>query len=573
MSSIELYKRIMRYIESYKYYIGLYIMFTMFAITSIIQSVAIKYLIDAAEKKDLQKLVFTSGGLIITIVILIVLIPFFRFMYNGNAVVGKGIMKKDAFRRIVLLPVTYFENTHSGIIMTNITSDIEIAADLITWRFPLAMSPFLYAFFAILPMLLLNWKISLILILLNVLLSGINLLFSKPIKSSSEKIQESLDMFHEKLFNMLAGFSVMKLFHIEDIIAGYYTEACNRYAKYSLERVRLSACVDSLNEFIGRASSLGMIMAGVWLVDSNVASIGTILTLITLQNDVNGSFLQAGRNIPQLQQSFVSGKRVFETMDIEPEPESYPTDYQVISGAALSMKTVSFSYDNETSTITDITLTVKHGQKVALVGPSGSGKSTILKLFLGFYPPTHGNIIVNEKSLGQYTLSQVRNMISYVPQDAYLFYGTIEENIRYGNVNATDEEVTEAAKAAYIHDFIMEQSKGYQTIIGENGITLSGGQKQRVAIARAFLKNSPILLLDEATASLDAESEKYVYEAMDALMKNRTILLIAHRLSTVENADIVYVIDEGKVVEQGNHSELLAHGVLYRDLYYRQYTS
>lgn len=570
MNSVTIFKRIMSYLNSYWYYVGVFVMYTMFAITFTIQFMAIKYLIDAAEKKDLHELTMTSWGLIVTIIITIILIPFFRFMYNGNAVIGKGLMKKDAFNRIILLPVKYFENTHSGVIMTNITSDIEIAADLITWRFPLAMYPFLYSIFSIVPMLMLNWKISLILILANMLLSGINLFFSKSFKELSEKIQGSLDIFHEKLFNMLAGFSVMKLYQIENIIGDYYTKACNQYAKYSLKSVRLTAYINSLNDFIGTASSLGMIMVGVWLVDNKIATLGTILTLITLQDHVNTSFLQAGSNIPQLQQAFVSGRRVFQSMDIEPEQESYLTDYQEINGAALSMQQVSFSYDDEITILNDITLSVRHGQKAALVGKSGSGKSTILKLFLGFYPPSDGNIIINEKSLGQYTLSQVRNMISYVPQDAYLFYGTIEENIRYGNINATDEEVVQAAKSAFIHDFIVQQPNGYQTIVGENGMMLSGGQKQRVAIARAFVKNAPILLLDEATASLDAESEKYVYEAMENLMKDRSILLIAHRLSTVENADIIYVIDEGKVTEQGTHSELLAREGLYKELYYRQ---
>lgn len=570
-SSFIILKRILKYMKSYRYFIGMCVMTAMFASMSIIQSIAIKYLFDAAERQDQHQLALTSLGLVIASIILIGSIPFFRFMYNGRAVIGKGNMKLDAFKCIILLPVTYYENVHSGIIMTNITSDIDIASSIFTWRLHLAIAPFIYGAFSLIPMIILDWRITLVLVAINILLASVNLLFTKPIRETSQRIQENLDKFNEKLFNMLSGFEVMKLFPIKNIISGYYTEECNRSAKEGLKRVRLSACVASLNESIGRATNIGMILAGAWLVDKNLAAIGTILTLINLQGNVTGAFLQAGNRIPQLQEGFVSGKRLFSIMDTDPEPERYPTDYETSVGAALEMKNVSFSYDNEDIIVQNINLMVKRGQTAALVGPSGGGKSTILKLLLGFYPAEKGNIIINEKSMGQYTLTQIRDQIAYVPQDTYLFYGTIEENIGYGKVNATHEEIVEAAKAAYAHDFIMKQPQGYQTVIGENGTSLSGGQKQRITIARAFLKNAPILLLDEATSSLDSESEKVIQQAMKTLMVNRTILVIAHRLSTVEHADIIYVMNEGQIVEQGNHMELYKKNGLYKELYNTQY--
>jgi ABC-type multidrug transport system fused ATPase/permease subunit len=218
----------------------------------------------------------------------------------------------------------------------------------------------------------------------------------------------------------------------------------------------------------------------------------------------------------------------------------------------------------------DINVAVDRGAVAALVGPSGGGKSTIIKVLLGFYPIECGNISINGTSLEQYSLTQSRDMMAYVPQDAYLFDATIEENIRYGRPNATKDEVIAAAKAAHAHDFIMQQPDTYNAVVGEQGTRLSGGQRQRIAIARALLKHAPILLLDEATSALDSESEQIVQEALAVLMKGRTTIAIAHRLSTIENADVIYVIDGGRVVEQGTHRELMTIGGLYSDLYKRQ---
>ena len=212
------------------------------------------------------------------------------------------------------------------------------------------------------------------------------------------------------------------------------------------------------------------------------------------------------------------------------------------------------------------------GQTAAFVGTSGSGKSTVLKLLLGFYPRESGYINVGGEPIDKYSLEQLRDLISYVPQDAYLFQGTIEDNIKMGNERASREEVISAAKGANAHDFIMELPEGYDTLVGERGARLSGGQRQRIAIARAIIKNAPILLLDEATSALDSKSEELVQEALKELMKNRTTIVIAHRLSTIENADIIFVLDEGKITEQGKHKELMEKGGLYNNLYEMQFS-
>lgn len=206
-----------------------------------------------------------------------------------------------------------------------------------------------------------------------------------------------------------------------------------------------------------------------------------------------------------------------------------------------------------------------------MVGPSGGGKSTVIKLIMGFYPPASGQMTIDGKALKEMTMTELRSLIAYVPQDAYVFDGTVAENIRYGRTEATEEEIMAAARAAFAEEFIQEMPEGYQTLVGERGIKLSGGQRQRIAIARAFLKDAPILLMDEATSSLDSKSEQQVQDALNTLMKGKTSLIIAHRLSTIEHADIIYLVDNGKVAEFGSHGELLEIDGMYRMLYEKQF--
>jgi subfamily B ATP-binding cassette protein MsbA len=234
---------------------------------------------------------------------------------------------------------------------------------------------------------------------------------------------------------------------------------------------------------------------------------------------------------------------------------------------------VDFSYDGGEKVFDDLTLTAKQGEVVALVGPSGGGKTTIIKLLMGFYPPESGAVTIGEKPLSSQTLTELRAGIAYVPQDAYLFAGTVAENIRHGRLDATDGEIVAAAKAANAHDFIMELEHGYETVLGERGAQISGGQRQRIAIARALLKNAPLLLLDEATSALDTESERLVQDALERLMQNRTTFVVAHRLSTIRHADRILVIADGNVQEEGTHDELVGReGGLYRALYEQQFT-
>ena len=280
-------------------------------------------------------------------------------------------------------------------------------------------------------------------------------------------------------------------------------------------------------------------------------------------------FLQLGSFLAQLQSSMAGANRIFEILDQPREPLNYPiiVEQQAQGEAVIRMNNVEFGYTQNNKILKGININLNRGHTAALVGYSGCGKSTILKLLLGFYPTDRGGIYICGKPIGQYKLSELRAIIAYVPQDPYFFEGTIEENIWYGCLEATMVQVIAAARDANAHDFIIEQPHGYETFVGEGGLRLSGGQKQRIAIARAILKNAPILLLDEATSSLDTESEKLVQDALNILKKDRTTIVVAHRLSTIQNADVIYVIQDGNITNKGKHGELLNISETYNKLW------
>lgn len=294
---------------------------------------------------------------------------------------------------------------------------------------------------------------------------------------------------------------------------------------------------------------------------------GTVFAILTVQGNVSSMLLNFGSAWGMMQESVAASELIHEVLNTDKEerkPAIAPEDDT--SDHYIAFENVSFSYDDSGPVLDGLNLSVKEGTVAALVGPSGGGKSTVIKLLPEFYPIGKGKIYFAGRNIDSYSADELRNMISYVPQDAYLFDASVKENIGYGKTNASDEEIIDAAKAANAHDFIMELSDGYDTLVGERGESLSGGQRQRIAIARAFLKNAPVLLLDEATSALDNENEAIVQQSIESLMKNRTVIVVAHRLSTIENADIIYVIEHGRVVQLGTHEDLKQQDGVYAEL-------
>jgi ATP-binding cassette, subfamily B, bacterial len=530
-----------------------------------------KDLFNGAVKGDMG-LLWKAGSLaLISIIFLGTFSPFVRYLHNASLKRTMADIRFKAFKHIQELPSSYYESRHSGDVISRVTNDIQVIEQIFSGQMYMLVVCLLNGLSSAFFMLLLDWRMAIALILLGILTAYVNTRFAEPMRKVSDKIQANMGTMTERLTDLLAGFHIIKMFPIENLIMGRYKDANSETMRLCIRKARIGAFLDSTNFLLVWLSFGGALSAGAYMILYKYMDFGTMLAVINLLNGVVFMFTSLGNFIAQIQGSLGGANRVFELLDEPVEPERYVLKKTEDTAAMVELQDIGFSYNGTDRVLDGVSLSIGKGQMAALVGPSGGGKSTVLKMLLGYYTPQEGNIVVNAKSIGQYSLTELRDMMAYVPQDAYLFDGTVEENIWYGRPKATREEVIAAAEAANAHGFITELPEGYATKVGERGTRLSGGQKQRIAIARALLKNAPILLLDEATSALDSESEQLVQDALNRLMQGRTTIAVAHRLSTIRHADVIYVIEGGEVVEKGNHTELAEGEGLYNRLYELQF--
>ena len=489
-------------------------------------------------------------------------------------------VRLQVFKHLEALPVGSFESQHSGDLISRSINDVGQLEAIYANQLQLLTLSLVFGLVGMAFVFAIEWRLGIVSLVLGVVTTTLNAIFTSPLRRVNDTIQSLLGKLTERLTDLVQSLPVTKMFHLERHIHRLYAQENEALAVSEIKLARIDALRSMLAQLTSAIQGTGVLGLGLLMVMDGTIAIGSIWAIVYLQGIANFMFAYIGNFINQLQQSLAGASRVLELLDRPPEPLRYPaplrapgaqTASPVTDSAMIALKDITFSYEEEATTLCGLTLSAVQGQRVALVGPSGGGKSTVIKLLVGFYAAQAGDIVVSGQPISHYTLAELRQTMAYVPQDAYLFDGTIEENIRYGKPEASTDDIVTAAKAANAHNFIMEQADGYATPVGERGAKLSGGQRQRIAIARALLKDAPILLLDEATSALDSESEQLVQAALDVLMQGRTTLAIAHRLSTIENADKIYVIEKGQVVEQGQHHELLAHEGLYSNLYTMQF--
>lgn len=497
------------------------------------------------------------------------------YMYNVRRIMAR--MRIRVMTHLFHLPMSYFEGHHSADSIQKLCFNVEDIKTSLANRHLWVINPAIRGISAIIMILVLDWRIGLMVLALSVVSVKIDMVLSKPLRGMSIKIQKLLASCTENLTDILAGLNVIKMFPGTRAMVEKYSDSNADAAAATMERFRRMSDVYAVEWIFGFLCNIVILLIGVFMSFEGMVDFGTVVAILSLQSTVSMFLSTIGSAWGSMIDAFVLADRVFEVLD-EPVRDTsvlmqrYMDDcLGAESGFAapdcgIKISDAEFSYENSEKVLSGVDITVDRGKTAALVGESGGGKSTIVKLLLGFYQLNSGGIEVLGKPLSGYTLDELRGNIAYVPQDAYLFTTSIKENIRYGSLEASDEEIVEAAKRAYAHKFIMEFPNGYDTIVGERGETLSGGQRQRIAIARAFIKNAPILLLDEATSALDAESERLVQKGITALMGGRTTLVVAHRLSTIEKADVIYVIESGKVCEKGGHTELMEQDGVYRRL-------
>ena len=474
------------------------------------------------------------------------------------------------YKHIQTLSLGYFHKKQTGSITSIVMNDVEqlqVALAVVFQRLfvePINILTFVTLLFII------SWKLALIAIVI-IPLAGIAIIsIGRSIRRKSRRTQAKIAEIMQILTETLSSIRIVKAFVNEKEEVKKFTGESQNYFKLLLKRARLDLISAPVTESFGVIIGVVLLWYGGLEVLSNQGvSAEDFIRFIVILFSILGPIKQMSNVNLKIQVGAASAERIFELLDTPPEivEDLNPVDLKVFKNS-IEFDKVHFEYnDGDTLVLDQVTFSIKKGEVVAMVGPSGSGKSTIADLIPRFYDVTTGSIQIDGHDLRKATLASIRGNMGIVTQEVILFNDTIKNNIAYAQPNVTDEAIIKAAEAANALDFIEKTPEGFNTLIGERGVNLSGGQKQRLAIARALLKNPPILILDEATSALDTESEKKVQNAIENLMKDRTALVIAHRLSTVQNADKIIVIDEGKVVEIGTHNELYENGGLYRRLY------
>ena len=462
------------------------------------------------------------------------------------------------FRHMEFLSVGYYEKNHSADSIFRLNSNVENIKRALANSFPNIVHAMLGGAASCAFILMLDLRLGLLSLATCVITFVINMKFAAPLRGLGKEIQKGESALLARLSDLLAGFRIIKLFDIDGSSVRRYAEANDSVAEKRIRRISKMGALGSISNLLNFINNFVLITAGAVMAALGYCDFGTVFAILSVQGNVSGMLLTFGTSWGMMQESIAAAELINDILSEEQETRSPLIDRNSdLSPEYISFEDVRFTYDDKRGrVINGLTLTADEGKVTALVGPSGGGKSTFIKLLSGFYKIDSGKIYFRGRNIDAYSLSELRSMISYVPQDAYLFDTTVRENISYGRPGASNEEIIEAAKAAGAHEFIRAMPKGYDTQVGERGESLSGGQRQRIAIARAFLKNAPILLLDEATSALDTENELIVQKSIDALMKNRTVIVVAHRLSTIEKADKIYVLERGRVTQSGTHEEL-----------------
>jgi len=523
------------------------------------------------------KIMAGNYGYINTFLILGLVILFVRAIaiYGQTyfqAYVGQKVMmdlRNEIFSHLTRMSFSFYTRWRTGELISRIVNDIDlIQSTFINYSLNMFLCGLtgiglLYKMFD------LSWQLTLIVCITVPAVGFAMSKFGEQIKKITGKVQAKIADISSLIQETISGIRSVKSFSREDYEVSRFGKEGERNFKISMERTRIEAIQEPVIEILAFLGILFVIWFGVRCIVAKTLDIGKAIaftaTLFLIRDPVVG----LSRAYGHWQQAFAAANRIFEVMDMQ-EEKSGGMSMPLIRGE-IEFKEVYFGYEPDKPVLKDINIHISPGEVIALVGPVGAGKSTLTNLIPRFYEPDSGSIYIDGVNIKDVQIDSLRRQIGIVPQDVVLFSGTIKENIRYGRLDATDEEIVQAAKLANAHDFILKFPHHYESPVGEKGVMLSGGQRQCIAIARVLLKNPRIILLDEATSSLDSETEYLLQNAVASLIQGRTTIIIAHRLSTVRHADRIIVMDKGRIVETGTHSQLMANKGLYYKLYEMQF--
>jgi ATP-binding cassette, subfamily B, bacterial MsbA len=476
--------------------------------------------------------------------------------------------RRHLFAHLQTLSVAFFARRRTGELLSRLMNDVTIIQSVVT-ETPIDGAKQLVTFVGgIAFLLVMNWRLCLLILVLLPLLVLVAKVFGRRLKALSTSIQDQTAAVSTLIEEVIAGIRIVKSFVQTPREEERFATQIDHTMALTMRRAEIMAVFIPVISLLTFSAAAAVLWYGGRQVIDGAVTPGELFAFVLFAGILIGPFSSAARVFAQIREAQGATARVFEILDTQPEIRDAPHAVALSSVSGLvAVEHVSFAYDARQSVLTDVSFDAKPGELVAIVGPTGAGKTTVMNLLHRFYDPTEGRITVDGLDLRQITLESWYRQIALVPQETILFGGTILDNIRYGNRDASQDAVAEASRAAHAHDFIMSFPDHYLTLVGEKGVNLSGGQRQRIAIARAVLKNPRILLLDEATSALDSESERLVQQALDQLMKGRTTFVIAHRLTTIQGAHRILVLDKGRLIEAGTHDELMARKQLYHYLY------
>ena len=570
-------KRILKYLSKYKAAI---ITSLVLALATVAGQLAIPVLQGKAIDRIIGEGNVDFKGIlqIITIILITVgAVAVFQWIMNviNNKITFSIIrdIRKDAFDRLQILPVNYVDTHSTGDIVSKVISDVDQFADGLLMGFTQFFTGVMTILGTLIFMFTYDWKITLVVVLVTPLSFFVASFVSKKTYSMFKKQSEARGEQTGLIDEIIGNEKIVQAYGREDESLETFDEINERLRKYSLKAIFFSSLTNPSTRFINNIVYALVTFIGAFTVIGGGITVGALSALLSYANQYMKPFNEISGVVTELQNAIACAGRVIDLIEEEPITPDEPDELVVKAGEGkIELENVSFSYTPDKKLIENLNLKVSPGQKVAIVGPTGCGKTTVINLLMRFYDVNDGAIRVEDTDIRQITRKSLRENYGMVLQETWLKSGTIRDNIVTGKPDATDEEVIKAAKAAHAHGFIRRLPNGYDTIIGEDGGSLSQGQKQLLCIARVMLCLPPILILDEATSSIDTRTEMKIQEAFGTMMKGRTSFIVAHRLSTIQSADIILVMKDGNVVEQGSHKELLELNGFYSQIYNSQFS-
>lgn len=516
--------------------------------------------------------------IVLSIIVVFVIrgIAYYGQSYLMNYVGQRVIIdiRKAVFEKLQRLSMSFYDKHKTGTIMSYVTNDVSALQSAMVDNVVEMITETVILVASIVMMIYLDWKLFLVTFAtFPVVLFFIDN-FGKRIRKSGSRIQEAAADITSVLQEVASSPRVIKSFVREGYEVDRFDKENMNNFRANMKYAQLSSTLTPTIEFVAAVGVSIILWYGGNSVINGSITAGSLVAFLTYAVNISNPIKRLSRVIGNIQKALAAAQRVFDVLDLPEDIKNGP-DAKALPKVKgdVRFNDVSFAYNENEEVLSHVSFEVKPGEMVAFVGPSGAGKSTVASLLPRFYDAINGSITIDGQDIRKVTLDSLREQVGIVPQETVLFNGSVYDNILYGRLDATREEVEAAAKAANAHDFIMQLPDGYETMLGDRGMNISGGQRQRISIARAILKNPQILILDEATSALDTESERVVQEALDRLMVGRTSFVIAHRLSTIKNADKIMVLEKGQLIEQGNHDELMAMDGLYAHLYKIQYRS